>query len=57
MAKVKSSDEDDELSSDGERSSDGGYEYASQSCEMPAEYGLWGEPGDDPDAYGGGGYD
>ena len=51
----ESSDEDDELlSSDGER---GGDEYCDESCEMPADYEMWGEPGYDLDAYGGGGYD
>ena len=52
----ESSDEDDELSSDGERGGDE-YEYHDEFCEMPAEYDMWGEPGFGPDAYGGGGYD
>ena len=50
----ESSDEDDALSSDGER---GGDEYLDEFCEMPADYDMWGEPGFGPDAYGGGGYD
>ena len=50
----ESSDEDDELSSDGER---GGDEYANEFCEMPADYDMWGEPGFGPGPYGGGGYD
>ena len=25
-------------------------------CEMPADYDMWGEPGFDPEASGGGGY-
>ena len=50
----ESSDEDDELSSDGER---GGDEYANEFCEMPADFDEWGGPGYDLDASGGGGYD
>ena len=49
----ESSDEDDELSSDGEREGD---EYFNEFCEMPADYDMWGEPGFDPGASGGGGY-
>jgi len=44
---------DEGMSSDGER---GGDEYLDEFCEMPADYDMWGEPGYDPDAYGGGGY-
>ena len=50
----ESSDEDDELSSDGER---GGDEYANEFCEMPADFDEWGGPGYGLEAYGGGGYD
>ena len=32
-------------------------DHGDEICEMPADYDLWGEPGYDPDAYGGGGYD
>ena len=49
----ESSDEDDELSSDGEREGD---EYFNEFCEMPADYDMWGEPGYGPEASGGGGY-
>ena len=49
----ESSDEDDELSSDGER---GGDEYANEFCEMPADFDEWGGPGYGPEASGGGGY-
>ena len=38
----ESSDEDDELSSDGER---GGDEYANEFCEMPADFDEWGGSG------------
>ena len=50
----ESSDEEEVLSSDGER---GGDEYENEFCEMPADYEMWGEPGYGLDAYGGGGYD
>ena len=50
----ESSDEEEVLSSDGER---GGDEYENEFCEMPAAYEMRGEPGYDLDAYGGGGYD
>ena len=50
----ESSDEDDGLSSDGER---GGDEYANEFCEMPADFDEWGGQGYDLDASGGGGYD
>ena len=49
----ESSDEDDELSSDGER---GGDEYATEFCEMPADFDEWGGPSYDLGASGGGGY-
>ena len=49
----ESSDEDDELSSDGGR---GGDEYANEFCEMPADFDEWGGPSYDLGASGGGGY-
>ena len=50
---ARARDADGEGARDGEREGD---EYFNEFCEMPADYDMWGEPGFDPGASGGGGY-